>query len=250
MSRFPDNRLPSRLPVSENVRFSGLIRSLSCSVESAFSMNRFSDDRGALDFIASRLAEEAQREGVAFSDVERKMLYFSEIAWTLPDIWDVNDKFDRDYDQDVYERKISQLIKNAVNRARKDQPEEYKGWADAIRHLSKEDRYLLVMVHQAKLGPAFRRSSSSKTLRRFQAVAIIGAIMFVGLIWAINKRFPETNLPPDARGRLDFAFWLAMVCFAVLAEIVLQVARFSSGVSWAVDWILGLPRRSKAKSFH
>jgi hypothetical protein len=78
-------------------------------------MNRFSNDRGALDFIASRLVEEAQSEGVAFSDVERKMLYFSETAWTLPDIWDVNDKFDRDYDQDVYERKISQLMKNAVS---------------------------------------------------------------------------------------------------------------------------------------
>jgi hypothetical protein len=59
----------------------------------------------------------SQREGVAFSDAERKMLYFSETAWTLPDIWDVSDKFDRDYDQDLYERKISGLIKNAVNRA-------------------------------------------------------------------------------------------------------------------------------------
>ncbi len=229
---------------------SGVIRSLSCGVESAYSMNRFSNDRGALDFIASRLAEEAQREGVAFSDVERKMLYFSETAWTLPDIWDANDKFDRDYDQDVYERKISQLMKNAVSRARKHQPEEYKGWADAIRHLSKEDRYLLVMVHQARLGPTFRRSSSSKVLRRIQTVAIIGAILFVGLIWAINKRFPETNLPPDARGRLRFAFWLALVCFAVLAEIVLQLARFSSKVSWALDWIVGQPRRPKQNSFH
>jgi hypothetical protein len=119
-------------------------------------MNRFSNDRGALDFIASRLVEEAQSEGVAFSDVERKMLYFSETAWTLPDIWDVNDKFDRDYDQDVYERKISQLMKNAVSLARKHQPEEYKGWADAIRHLNKEDRYLLVMVHQARLRSDIR----------------------------------------------------------------------------------------------
>src|SRR5690348_14844231 len=101
------------------------------------------------------------------------MLYFSETAWTLPDIWEVNDKFDKGCDQDVYEKKISELIKNAVNRARKHEPEEYKHWADALRHLSKADRYLLVMIHQAKLGPTFRRSSSSEILRRIQTLAII-----------------------------------------------------------------------------
>jgi hypothetical protein len=74
--------------------------------------------------------------------------------------------------------------------------------------------------------------------------------LFVGLIWAIKKRFPEIKLPPDPRGRLTFAFWLAMVCFAVLAEIVLQLARFSSKVSWALDWIVGLPKRPTQNSFH
>jgi uncharacterized protein YlbG (UPF0298 family) len=228
----------------------GLIRPFSCSVESAFPMNRFSNDRGALDFITSRIAEEAQREGVALSDVERKMLYFSETAWTLPDIWDVSDKFDRDYDQDLYERKLSGLIKNAVNRARSSHdPEEYKAWADAVRHLSKEDRYLLVMVHQAKLGSTFRRSSSSKVVRRIQATMILGLASLYGLAWMINRRFPETNLPADARGRYGFAMWLAMMCFAVLAEIVLQLARFSGKVSRALDWLIGVRGRPKQASF-
>ena len=59
-------------------------------------MDRFPDDREALDFIASQIAEEALREGVPFSEAERKMLYFSETAWTLPDIWEVSDKFDEE----------------------------------------------------------------------------------------------------------------------------------------------------------
>jgi hypothetical protein len=203
-------------------------------------MGRFSTDREALDFISARTADQAEREGVTLSEVERKMLYFSETAWTLPDIWEVSDEFDKNHDRDAYEKKISRLITNAISHARKHQPEEYEAWAEAIRHLRKEDRYLLIMLDQARLGPKFRRHSS-RVLRRLQALAIIAVVLFWSVVWLINGRFPETNLPPDARGRLDFAFWLAMVCFAVTAEIVLQVARFSSRVSRALDWIFGLP---------
>jgi hypothetical protein len=40
------------------------------------------------------------------------MLYFSETAWTLPDIMEVNSTFDRDYDQKKYEQKIRELSRN------------------------------------------------------------------------------------------------------------------------------------------
>src|SRR5579863_2492777 len=99
-------------------------------------MRRFSNDREALDFIASQIVEQAQLDGVPLSGVERKMLYFSETAWTLPDISEVSDEFDRDYDQRVYEKKISQLIKKAVGIARKHQRERFEDWAEAIRRLS------------------------------------------------------------------------------------------------------------------
>ena len=98
-------------------------------------MKRFSDAREAKEFLVSRIAEEAQQEAVPLSEVERKMLYFSETAWTLPDIMDVSDEFDRTYDQGEYEKKIADLVKNAGKRARKDNREEYEGWWDAIRVL-------------------------------------------------------------------------------------------------------------------
>jgi hypothetical protein len=69
-------------------------------------MHRFSNDREALDFIASQIADQAQRDGVPLSEVERKMLYFSETASTLPDILEVSDEFDRDYDQAVYGKRF------------------------------------------------------------------------------------------------------------------------------------------------
>lgn len=40
----------------------------------------------AIDFLVGRIAQRAEQEGVPLSEVERKMLYFSETAWTLPDM--------------------------------------------------------------------------------------------------------------------------------------------------------------------
>lgn len=73
-------------------------------------MHHFSNAREAKEFLISRLVAEAQRENVSLSEIERKMLYFSETAWTLPDIMEVNNEFDREYDQAEYENKISRLI--------------------------------------------------------------------------------------------------------------------------------------------
>lgn len=87
-------------------------------------MNQFSSAREAKEYLVSRIVDEAQREGVALSEVERKMLYFTETAWTLPDIMEVSDEFDRDYDQNEYEKKIAGLIKNLVKRDREENSEE------------------------------------------------------------------------------------------------------------------------------
>jgi hypothetical protein len=38
--------------------------------------------------------------------------------------------------------------------------------------------------------------------------------------------------------------------FAMLAEIVIQLARFSGKVSWALDWIAGLTTGPKKNLFH
>src|SRR5579863_6908425 len=47
--------------------------------------------RDAKIFLASRIAEEADRGGIPFSETERKMLYDSTGGWTLPDIEEVRE---------------------------------------------------------------------------------------------------------------------------------------------------------------
>ena len=70
-------------------------------------MQRFTTTREAKEFLIGRIVEQAQRSGIALTDVERKILYLSETGWTLPDISAVNDVFARKYDQSVYEKKIA-----------------------------------------------------------------------------------------------------------------------------------------------
>ena len=74
--------------------------------------------REAKEVLISEIVAEAQRENVPLSEVERKMLYFTESAWTLPDIMQVNEDFDREYDQGKYEQKIAKLVKKADKRIR------------------------------------------------------------------------------------------------------------------------------------
>jgi len=61
-------------------------------------------ERDAKEFLVSQIAGEAERQGQPLSDLERKMLYFSESGWTIPDALDVSDAFDREYNSDEYEK--------------------------------------------------------------------------------------------------------------------------------------------------
>ena len=115
-------------------------------------MNQFATCRDAKEFLVARILDEAQRAGVPLSEVERKMLYFSETGWAPPDIVETSRRFDSEYDQSEYETKIAQLIGDARKRACKENQQECDAWSDAVSTLSKEDHYLLVMIQQASGG--------------------------------------------------------------------------------------------------
>ncbi|HET6200190.1 MAG TPA: hypothetical protein VFD93_07630 [Candidatus Acidoferrales bacterium] len=107
--------------------------------------------RQAKEFLISKIVQEAAIEGVALSEIEKKMLYFSEQQQEPDDLFEVNDKFDEEYDAQEYEAKIAGLIKQAYQRDRESSDQIAQQWADEIHALEKEDHYILVMVSQAKL---------------------------------------------------------------------------------------------------
>ena len=59
-------------------------------VNAAIAAERRVRAQRAKEFLISQIVEEAQRENVPLSEVERKMLYFTETEETLPDIYEVS----------------------------------------------------------------------------------------------------------------------------------------------------------------
>jgi hypothetical protein len=110
----------------------------------------FPSAREAKEFLVSKIVTESQREGVPLSEVERKMLYFSETAWTLQDMAAVNEAFDREYNQAENEQKIGKLIRNMGTSDRAHNREEFEDWNEAPRTLRQEDHYLLVLIAAAE----------------------------------------------------------------------------------------------------
>jgi hypothetical protein len=91
-------------------------------------MTRFSDTREAKEFLVSRIATQAEFEGVPFSELERKELYLSESYWTLPDMMQINEEFDRSYNQYEDERKIASRVRNIRERNQKEDPDGAESW--------------------------------------------------------------------------------------------------------------------------
>lgn len=151
-------------------------------------MNRFSTVREAMEYLVSRILLQADRDGVQLTDVERKMLYFSETGWTLPDMMDVNREFDENYDQDEYEMKIRKIVRRIY-----DEPDSDNSWDEAVDRIRDEDHYLQVLI-----GGVFRKSDKFTwgdkvrvVLAASVVVAVILPVSFFVFSRVDNKFFRE-----------------------------------------------------------
>ena len=173
-------------------------------------MNYFHSIREAKDFIISRIVEEAQREGVPLSELERKMLYFSEGEMSQAEA-DLCAEFDRDVDQGCYEQKIANLIKKIDRRYRTGDHQEYARWRSATQMLLQEDHYLGLMITQAKLRPPWDFLKLVGT-----AILVVGAFtggVFLLLNWGIE---PSPKV-------VTLVVWATIIGFAVLYPLVGQM---------------------------
>jgi hypothetical protein len=106
-------------------------------------------EREAKEYLAGRIVAEAKGEGSPLTDVERKMLYFTESGWTPPGMMKVSEEFDRDYDQDEYEQKIGRLVRKIQERDAAENGQKQAEWDDAVLKLCDGDHYLLVLIDAA-----------------------------------------------------------------------------------------------------
>ncbi|HTW50250.1 MAG TPA: hypothetical protein VMD92_20000 [Acidobacteriaceae bacterium] len=156
-------------------------------------MGSFRSAREAKEYLIGRIISQAKQDGITLSEIERKMLYFSETGWTLPGMLETNAEFERDYNDAEYEDKIEQLIRNL--RASQDEAAE-RAWLDAVSILSSEDHYLLVLIDAARHeSPVPRARGDFRWLILTAAVMVAVLFGLVALTSSLNlSRFWSRGL--------------------------------------------------------
>jgi hypothetical protein len=184
--------------------------------------------REAKDFLVAQTAEQAALEGVPLSDLEKRMMYFTESGECPEDPLALNEEFEAEYDSDDYEAKISKLFHHGHHRLRKENDAARKNWDLAIKCLRRGDHYLLVMWDSVPSGERLP-GDSLRLLAWGSGIAALA--LLVGFFLArfepqwrwLQERIPRPN---------------PHVLFAVFVAIVLAGFFFPRRVENAMDWLL------------
>jgi len=183
--------------------------------------------REAKDFLVSQTVEQAVSDGVPLSDLEKRMMYFTESGYVPEDPIKLYEEFEAENDSDKYEAKISALLHHAYRRVRKENGAARKNWDLAIKTLRRGDHYLLVMWD---LAP------STWTPVRDSGKLLASGLGLAAL--AVLAGFVAPKFEPQWRW-LQEAFqthW--RVLFGIFITIVLAVLLFPRRVWNAMDWLL------------
>ena len=165
----------------------------------------------AKQFLLSKIDEQARRDGVALDEIERRMFLFSESSGK-PD-FEANEKFDWEYDSNAYESKVAKLLGRSYARDRKTEEGE-ASWKDALKALSREDFYGLVMVDQAKVPrqtaiPGVDEGLGAFLVGMLPLVLVELGILVVGSILIFQPSRFALSLPDWLRLLLlPLFFWL------------------------------------------
>jgi hypothetical protein len=177
-------------------------------------MTRFPDEREAKEFAVSLIQSEAEREGTPLSELERRMLYFSETGWTIPGMSETAQRFESECDAGRYEKKISALTKRLQTRLRSDDPETLKALLDALQRLSQGDHYLVVLT-SGNTSP----ERPTRDILKLSITALLIVMAGCGLMFLL----PDRAASPFDREKSGFFIWLiaaiAGVSFAWLSFI-------------------------------
>jgi hypothetical protein len=182
--------------------------------------------REAKDFLVQQAVEQAFLEHVPFSDLEKRMMYFTETGECPEDPIELNSAFEAEYDSAEYEKKVSTLLRHAFLRLKKENPQSIRTWNAAIQELQKGDHYILLFLPQ----------HSSKGSKRMWPMYLIGGMAVAALISllffffgfrGISKHAPADRyipaLSPVAQHILQFSFLIALV-FAIFPQLFLKLA--------------------------
>jgi hypothetical protein len=185
----------------------------------------------AKDFLVAQTAEQAAIESVPLSDIEKRMMYFTENGYVPEDPIKLYEEFEAENDSDKYEVKISGLLHRAYRRVRKENGAARRTWDLAIRCLRRGDHYLLVMWD---LAPS-TWTPVGDSMKLF--VSSLGvAALFAGL--GFLATFIGPKFEPQWRWLQGASQTHWRPLFGILIAIYLAVLLFPRRVGKAMDWLL------------
>ncbi len=102
--------------------------------------------KSSKQFVIDRVLDQARVDGVQLTDIEIRMLGFTEATASKRDL-EAAQAFERDFDDREYEKKISRLIRRAHERDK--QNGNLEPWNHALAQIAGRDLYLHVMLEGA-----------------------------------------------------------------------------------------------------
>ena len=142
----------------------------------------------AKDFLADQAAQQAALDHITISDLEKRMMYFSESdPASCDDPVRLDDEFEEKYATAEYEAKMSRLLHRAYKRLKVENPAGKLHWDEAISTLEKGDHYILVLWGQHSPMGARKDGPGSKVVK-YGGMFVAGCLLLAKL--ANDRRIP------------------------------------------------------------
>jgi hypothetical protein len=160
---------------------------------------------GAKGFLIDRILDQAKADGVALSDVEVRMLGFSEAAANSKDMGAAAD-FERDHDDEQFEGMVADLLRKVYERDTNAGLKE--DWDRSLDALADEDWYLFVMLEKAGIV----KTTTFVSLPNWRMLwGLVPAGVCVGLAIFIAGSSWSQRLIPNSFMRLGICVLLLLV---------------------------------------
>ena len=200
--------------------------------------------REAKDFLVQQTVEQALLEHVTFSDLEKRMMYFTEADEMTEDPIALNEAFETEYDSAEYERKVSRLMRNAHKRIKRENSQSARTWDESIRELSKGDHYLLVLLGPSSFGYPPGRKLFGSSFWKLLGLGLLTLILALIIFAVVLHR--ADSIPPSAHPE-KFPSQVKYVLFGFAIVIYLVAAFLPGWVGKAYWWISQFFERKKTQ---
>jgi hypothetical protein len=197
------------------------------------------NSREAKDFLIQQTAEQAALENIPLSDLERRMMYFTETAECPEDPIALNDAFEAQYDSDEYEAKILELTRHAYGRLKKENPQSARTWHEAVQQLRRGDHYLLVLLGNFPTPLSLRQFLPGWSFWKLLVIGLVVlAICLVVMAVMLHRAdsVPGTQHTPWVYSSLPS--WLQHTIIGLLIGSYLSFLLFLKQVGNAFNWLI------------